>query len=255
MGRITVVDDGEGPEAGRSVDEASMPGTLGRALFAALALERQRVASDVLAERLWPVDPPADWAKSLAPLVSKLRGALRVVSDARADGRPTIDARDGGYELVLPPRVWIDLEDGTRRLDRAEGALRDGDLEAAWRDAAPASTIFRRPFLTGFDAPWVDAVRDRHRDRAYRSWLVLGEVWRRQAEFALARDAAGSAVEADPWREDAHRLLVRIELDSGNRASARRAGERCLVVLRDELGVEPSEQTLALLGEAGLHVR
>lgn len=251
MGRIAVVDDGEGPEAGRSVDEASMPGTLGRALFATLALERQRVASDVLAERLWPAEPPGDWAKSLAPLVSKLRSALRVVSEARADGRPTIDARDGGYELVLPHRVWIDVEDGTRRLDRAEGAVRDGDLDSAWRDAAPASAIFRRPFLTGFDAPWVDTVRARNTDRAYRSWLVLGEVWRRRSEYALARDAAGSAVDVDAWREDAHRLLIRIELDSGNRASARRAADRCLSLLRDELGVEPSEQTRLLLEEAG----
>ena len=242
-GRITITDDP------RSVDETSLPGTLGRVLFAALVLERQRLASDVLADRLWPVESPADWSKSLAPLASKLRSALHPV--AASDGMPTIEARDGGYELLLPPTVWIDIEDGTRRLDRAEAALRHDDLRAAWLDAAPASAIFRRSFLTGFDAPWVDSVRHQLVDRRYRSWLVLAEVWRRQGEFALARTAATAAIDTDLWREDAHRLLIEIELDSGNRASARRAAQRCVAVLRDDLGVEPSEQTRSLMAEAG----
>lgn len=243
-GRIALTD------GTRTVDETSMPGTLGRAAFALLATERNRISRDGLADRLWPTGPPADWTKSLTPLLSKLRSALRTVQDA--DELPAIEARDGGYELLLPSAVWIDIEDGTRRLDRAEGALRRGDLEAAWPDAAPASAIFRRPFLTGFDAPWADAVRADLADRRYRSWLVLGEAWLRLGEFALARTAARSAIESDAYREDAHRLLIQIELDSGNQASARQAAEHCLAVLRDELGVEPSPQTAALLATTGI---
>ncbi len=244
-GRITVA-------AGDcTVDETSMPGMLGRATFAVLVLERHRLAVDVLADRLWPVAPPPGWSKSIAPLVSRLRTAMRTLHDA--DGLPTIRARDGGYELELPVGVWIDVEDGIRRLDRAEGALRRGDLEAAWLDAAPASAILRRPFLPGFDAPWVDIVRDRLVDGSYRSWLVLAEVWRRRGEYALARTAAQSAIGTDRWREDAHRLLIQLELDSGNRASARLAAQRCTAVLREELGVEPSTQTLALIERTGTH--
>lgn len=243
-GRITLATDDD-----RSVAETAMPGTLGRVAFAVLALEHQRVARDVLADRLWPTGPPADWTKSLAPLMSKLRSALRAVEDD--DGRPTIEARDGGYDLLLPANVWIDVEDATRRLDRAESALRHGDLDAAWLDAAPASAVFRRSFLTGFDAPWLDARRHGLTDRAYRAWLVLGEVWRLQGEFALARTAATSAIDTDRWREDGHRLLIRIELGSGNRASARQAARRCLEVLRGELGVEPSAQTAELVERSG----
>ena len=242
-GRIAVT-DGE-----RVVDETTMPGTLGRAAFAVLALERQRIARDVLADHLWGEAPPADWSKSLAPLISKLRARLRDVEDA--GGLPTVEARDGGYELVLPPSVWIDVEDGTRRLDRAEAALRHDDLTAAWADAAAASAIFRRPFLTGIDSHWADGVRHRLLDRCYRAWLVLAEVWRRQAEFSLARTAADAAIDTDRYREDAHRLLIQIELDSGNHASARRAARRCLQLFQDDLGVDPSEQTLTLARRTG----
>lgn len=233
----------------RTIDETSMPGTLGRATFAILALERQRVAHDVLADRLWGAAPPAGWSKSLAPLVSKLRARLRDLHDDR--GLPTIEARDGGYELVLPPRVWVDVEDATRRLDRAEAALRHDDLAGAWTDAAAATAVLRRPFLTGLDSLWADGVRDDLLDRRYRAWLVVAEAWRRRGDHALARTAAASAIDTDPYREDAHRLLVQVELDSGNRASARRAGRRCLELLRDDLGVDPSDATLEVLRRAG----
>jgi len=46
-------------------------------------------------------------------------------------------------------------------------------------------------------------------------------------------------------------LLVEIELDSGNRASAQRAGRRCIQLLRDDLGVDPSAQTQEVLRRAG----
>jgi SARP family transcriptional regulator, regulator of embCAB operon len=243
-GRLTVT-DGE-----RTVDETSMPGTLGRATFAVLALERQRVAHDVLADRLWGEEPPAGWSKSLPPIVSKLRTRLRHLDDG--SGTPTIEARDGGYALVLPPSVWIDVEDAARRLDRAEAALRKDELEAAWPDAAAATAILRRPFLTGVDSRWADDVRSQLADRRHRAWLVVAEVWRRRGDHHLARTAATAAIEADPYREDGHRLLVEVELESGNRASAQRAGRRCVELLRDDLGVEPSEQTFEVLRRAGV---
>lgn len=87
--------------------------------------------------------------------------------------------------------------------------------------------------------------------RRHRAWIVVAEVWRRRGDHAFARTAASAAIDADPYREDAHRLLVEIELDSGNRASAQRAGRRCIQLLRDDLGVDPSAQTQEVLRRAG----
>jgi DNA-binding SARP family transcriptional activator len=76
-------------------------------------------------------------------------------------------------------------------------------------------------------------------------------VWRRRGDHPLARSAACSAIATEPYREDAHRLLIQVELDSGNRASARDAARRCLETFVEELGFEPSEQTLELVRRAG----
>lgn len=241
-GSLTVA-DGE-----HVVAEAHLPGVLGRVTLAVLAIERHPVPRHVLADRLWPGEPPERWDKSLAPIVSKLRTVLRRFGDD--DGRPTIESVGGCYELLLPGGVWIDVEDAVRRLDRAEAAWRDGATGAAWADAAAASAVLRRPFLPGFDAPWVDRFRDDLRDRSHRAWMVLGRVWLERGDHALARSAANEAIGVDPYREDAHRLLIRIELDDGNRGSAAEAARRCERTLRDDLGVPPSAATAELIAAA-----
>ncbi|MGI9603932.1 MAG: AfsR/SARP family transcriptional regulator [Acidimicrobiales bacterium] len=226
-----------------TVPEQDLPGTHGRVLLAALALAHGPITSDTLAEHIWPQDMPPDWAKSLAPLVSRIRGQLAI---ADPTGGSTIKVASGYHELVLPSDVWIDLEDATTRLDRAEGAIRHGDPAAAWTDAAPASAILRRPLLPGFDAPWVDQWRSVLGDRQHRTWIVLARAWLALGDAALARTAAHSAIELDPYREEGHRQLIRAELAAGNRAGAVRAAAACRDLLRDDLGVEPSSETLEL---------
>lgn len=230
-----------------TVDESDLPGGQGRVLMVALGLQRGPVPSDALAERLWPHDMPSDWAKSLAPVVSRVRSKLR---DADPSESATIRVASGCHELVLPPDVWVDVEDATRRLDRAEGQLRRGDAGAAWTDAAPASAVLRRTLLPGFDAPWVDEWRAVLDDRHHRCWLVLSEAWLTHGDPTLARTAAIEAIGVDPYAEDGHRLLIRAELAAGNRSGAVRAASACRALLRDELGVDPSPETTALEREA-----
>ena len=53
------------------------------------------------------------------------------------------------------------------------------------------------------------------------------------------------AINADPWAEDAHAVLVAAALARPDRAAARRALERCESALAD-LGVAPSDQVRQL---------
>ena len=63
----------------------------------------------------------------------------------------------------------------------------------------------------------------------------------RGAELPGAERAARELVEAAPFRESGHLLLMRALAASGNVAEALAAYERLRVLLRDELGVNPSE--------------
>jgi DNA-binding SARP family transcriptional activator len=49
-------------------------------------------------------------------------------------------------------------------------------------------------------------------------------------------------------RESAHRALIRIHLAEGNTVEALRQYRLCRRVLHDQLGIEPTQQLLDLIG-------
>ena len=55
------------------------------------------------------------------------------------------------------------------------------------------------------------------------------------------------SISSEPYRESAHRLLVRIHLASGNHAEALRAYRLYCQLVEDELGIGPSSQMEELI--------
>lgn len=231
----------EGPQG--AFEDGDLPGHQGRIAFAALAIERRPLAYDELADIVWNERPPAQWKPALAAVVSKIR---RLVTGIGLDGAAIVGSAGGTYALSVPPDTWIDLEDAMRRLDRAEGSVRHGELVEATRDATVASSILRRPLLPGIDVLWLDEVRRRHADALFRCSVTLATAWIELGDQQLAATAATTAISIDPLRETAHRLLIDAELRRGDRGAALRAYARCEEILADELGVAPSPETQAL---------
>lgn len=231
----------DGP--GGSFADHDLPGAQGRVALATLAVERRALSRDALAEIVWDGRLPAKWEGALSAIVSKLRA---LISATGLDGKQVITTTGGTYALVLPAGTWIDLEDAVRRLDRAEGALRHGDHETATTDGTVASGVLRRTFLVGVEGHWVDDQRRRLRDLDYRCSVALAQAWIERGDFSLAVTIAEHAIELDPLREVAHRLVATAELARGDRAAALRALTRCERILVDELGIAPSAETRAL---------
>ena len=125
-------------------------GRQGRVLLAYLVLNRGRpVSRDELIAAIWPDAPPADPAAALRTQLSRLRSAL---------GSKALAGRDA-VELHLPSNTWIDVEAAERAIVAADSALKSADWKDAWAHAHIALNIAGRPFLAGFEAPWVEDVR------------------------------------------------------------------------------------------------
>lgn len=236
-GRVSMV-----TETG-SFDEASLPGAQGRLAFAALSLARSPLARADLADLVWDDGAlPDSWSAALNSLISKIRRLLQTVG---LDSRKVLLQTAGSYQLVLPSGSWVDVEDATRRLDRSEGARRHGHMTEAVSDATVAAAVFCRPFLPGVPGRWPESVREQHRDALYRSYEVLAEGWRENKDPGLAATIAMKAIDVNPYRESAYRLLMQAEAARGDRAAAMLAYRRCRDMLRSELGADPSPETEA----------
>ena len=226
-----------------TLDERLLPGRQPRLVFAMLVIERHRLVSrEELADNLWPERAPETWETALRVVVSRVR---RFVAASGIGTPEALYAHAGGYRLQLED-VVVDLEEAVAAREGAESVLASGDAARAARLATEARAVFARPLLTGIDGPWVDAWRRELAMELVRALEVLASARLELGQPARARTAAEAVIGVDPFRELAHRLLIRAELADGDLVAGLRAYERLRVLLAEELGVDPSPETQAL---------
>jgi SARP family transcriptional regulator, regulator of embCAB operon len=220
--------------------EERLPSRQGRILFAYLVLEHPRaVRRDELTQALWGEAPPKNHAAALTVLLSKLRAAV---------GADVLTGR-GDVRLTLPPDARVDVEQALAAVHRAESAVVQGDWARAWSAALCAQYVAARPLLSGVDdLPWLDAWRRRLEDTYERgletyvaACLGLGGT-----ELGGAERAARRLLEHNPLRETAYCLLMRALAERGQVPEALSVYERGRTVLREELGIPPSQAMATL---------
>jgi DNA-binding SARP family transcriptional activator len=231
------------------IREADFPRRQGRLAFVFLASERKRtVGRDELADVLWPAQLPLRWEMGIAALVSKLRALLERAGLERS----AIATAFGCYQLKLPAETWVDVDGALDQLHTAEGALRAGTPAAGYGAAVVAAAILRRPFLPGADGAWVDTRREALTAARARALECLIELHAWNREPGLAVQVAEELLRLEPYRESGWRSLIRLHAEAGNQAQALHEYERCRALLKGQLGVEPAQETLALVHELAL---
>lgn len=217
----------------------ALRGRQGRVLLAYLVLNRGRpVSRDELIAAIWPDAMPANPAAALRTQLSHLRSAL---GSAALAGRSTV-------ELHLPENTWIDVEAAERAIRVADSALKSEDWKDAWIQAHITLNIASRPFLAGFQSPWVVAVRReldelemRSREVIARAGIGLGG-----SELAGAERSARTLIRAAPFRETGYLCLMKALVASGNKAEALRTYDDLRNLLNNELGSAPGAEIQAL---------
>ncbi|MEA2634759.1 MAG: family transcriptional regulator, regulator of embCAB operon [Chloroflexota bacterium] len=245
MVRIYLAGDVAVEHGDRLLREADLGGRQGRLALVYLVAERERaVTQSELAELLWPESLPPSWPVALSAVISKLRQKLGTVG---LDRDRIIANAFRCYQFRPAPDTWIDLEAAADALHQAEGAIQGNQPQAAYGPALIATTIARRPFLVGEDAPWVTTRRERIRDTLVRALdcRVEALVW--NGELALAQEQARAVVELEPFRESGYRRLMQVLVKRGDRAEAVRVYQDCKRRLAQELGVAPSDETESLM--------
>ena len=208
-------------------------------VVAYLALQsrpQQRVA---VASTLW-----IDVAESRAS--ANLRAALWRLDDVRDR---VVEVRSSTLGLVAD--VDVDVVAAVREARWLLDARHDPDTAPPIAERCTSELdLLSGDLLPAWDEDWIIFERERLRQLRIHAIEALSDALRRSGRHAEAVDAGLAAVDADPLRESAQRVLIEAHLAEGNLADARRqfASFRCL--LATELGVEPSRRLCALVGLA-----
>lgn len=196
-------------------------------LVAFVALQDKRLQREYAAGMLW-LDATNERA------AGNLRSTLWRIQK-RVEGLLDVDGRSIG----LQPEVAVDLRDAER--------LARGEL-ASCTDCR----VFAGELLPGwYDDDWILLERERYRQLRLRALDALCTQHLEAGQLDEALEAGLLALSVEPLRESAHRALVRVHLAAGNAVEALRQYDLCCRLLREQLGVEPTQQMHDAIGAVG----
>jgi DNA-binding SARP family transcriptional activator len=210
-------------------------------LFSYLVASRDRlIHRDVLCGRLWGDLPDRAARKALRTALWRIRSVL----EPRAVDRGSYLEADGNHVGFRGSgEVWVDVwefEDCVGRLGATgEEALDPVEAEGLAR----ASSLYRGDFLDGHYDEWCVAERERLRLNFLTILERLVAHRRRNHQWLEAIRLGRDLLRHDPLREHIHRALMECHLAMGDRPSALRQYAACVRSLRDELDIEPMEET------------
>jgi DNA-binding SARP family transcriptional activator/predicted ATPase len=210
-----------------------------RALLAYLVVEIHCPHSrESLAELLWPGAPSQSAFGNLRYVLANLR---HVLDDASANPPYLLISRESlqfnalsSYELDTNCFINLLQTDNIEKLKQA-------------------CTLYQGDFLAGFPSinsnpfeEWVYLKREQFRRRAIEALRVMIDQYKQHCEYKQAIPFAYRQLELEPWLEEAHQQLMRLLALEGQRSAALAQFQTCRRILSDELGVEPSAETIHL---------
>lgn len=106
-----------------------------------------------------------------------------------------------------------------------------------------ATALYKGPFLADIDIPGFDIDRQRYFSSYITALKKIYDLYVRKNQFDDALEITKAIIENEPFSEDSYRNAMYIYQQQGNTAAIIRTYELCKQQLKQEYGVEPSEET------------
>ncbi len=207
-------------------------------LLAFLALRDRAVTRNQVAGTFWPESSDRHAGASLRSAVSRLDPSARQAVKVTA------------HDLGLAEGVVVDVHhsrDLARRLIDKDVPPSDSDV------GTPAVSALSNDLLPGWYDDWALIAAEDWRQLRLHALEAVAARLTAADRLAEAAAAALAAVRAEPLGESARAALIRVHMAEGNQSQALGELERYRVLLRAELGIEPTSGLRQLL--SGLEVR
>jgi predicted ATPase/DNA-binding SARP family transcriptional activator len=207
-----------------------------QAILYFVAVTGQPQPRAVLASLLWGDMPEADARTNLRKALANLRQNLGDYLD--------LDSQTVTFKPDRP--YWVDVTDFVAKVGLTSPLLDIEPLQAA-------VDLYRGDFLSGYyvrNAPdfesWMLAEQARLRELVIQALHTVVAHYTEQGASLQGIAYARRLLALEPWREEAHRQLMGLLAQAGQRSAALAQYEICRQLLDEELGVEPGLETVAL---------
>ena len=216
-----------------------------QALLAYLLLYRQRVhPREVLADLFWSDHSEERARGCLSTALWRLRCALEPESTTRGTYLVTTPMGEVGFNQQSDH--WLDVAVFEEQVGRIVGKPTHVMEADDARQLENSIQLYVGELLEGFYDDWTLRERERLRSLYLKSLAHLMRYYGHNGTYENAIACGQQILNLDPLREEIHREVMRLHLQSGQRAQAIRHYKSCCQILDTELGVPPMEETQAL---------
>jgi DNA-binding SARP family transcriptional activator len=213
-------------------------------LLSYLLIHRDRPHSrEALASLLWGDSSTEKSKKYLRQALWHLHAAL---NSGNENGTDVLLVDHDWLGLNPCSNLWTDVADFESAFAGAEGIVGrqlDAQKAQALRDAV---SLYSDDLLPGYYQDWILFERERLQNMYLLMLDKLIVYLQFQGEYEVPQGYATTILRYDPARERTHRQLMHLYSLAGDRTSALRQFERCVLALKQELGVKPEKKTVEL---------
>ncbi len=214
-----------------------------RLLLERLVVGRNSVVhKSAIADALWPRKAPQNSSATIESYVSLLRKRL---FEDRDLARLVIVTSSEGYRLNTDA-INLDLDRFDELTQRADTL---GPGQESLRLRMEADALRRGAVLEdALGETWIEDVRYAYHDRASLNLVMIAKAQLGANNYAAAIRCAESAVELEPYSEEAFRVVMLSQYALGHHSSARRTFERLRELVWNDLAVDLTQVTEDLAG-------
>jgi len=218
-----------------------------RDIFCFIATSKhRRVSKDVLIDTFWGEDDPSTIEKNFHPTISLIRKALNSRQSLKQN---FVVFRDGAYHLNPQYSYSIDSEEFSGFIAAAETAKRERDDEGLKQNLESARMLYRGDFMDGSYERWAEEHAEQYREQYIRVLNGLAKIAVTDKQWVSALKYAEEILILDPYREDLHRLIMKVLSAQGKPASVKKHYDNMQALLKQELGIDPGAETKRLYRE------
>ena len=208
-------------------------------LLVYLALEAQRPhAREYLAALFWPDLPDSSAKKNLRQSIYQLR---QLLEDTETEAEPFLLVTRKTVQFNAASNYALDVQTFLEALS-----------EEAWETAV---SIYQDTLLPGFTCDslefedWLRLEREKLHQQALDALTKITAISLENGSAKNAQQFARRQLALEPWRESAHRQLIRALVMAGDRSAALAQYDACVAMLKAELGIAPERETVTLYNQ------
>ena len=228
-------------------DEIKLTRTI-QLLLAYLLLERNRMhPREFLMDLFWSDHSQESARNCLNTALWRLRKALE--PEIETHGRYLVSSDNGDVGFNIACDCWLDVAIFEELVNWVLKEPLDRVTGEQIQELEDGVTLYTGDLLESVYEDWALAPREHKRQLYLDSLIYLMRYYHMYGNIVRGIEYGKKILRIDPLREEVHRTLMKLYMDSGQRSLAVRQYKACRQSLLTELGIQPMEETQALYQE------